>query len=897
MEKSTHLNSFLTLIFSLFFGTLLAQNTEIFNVNKVDRLILPEDFQPKFQSIHPIAQKAMQEGIQPGSFKNVTYEFQKNVAVKKMQDFQAIQSKIVKNGILKNSDEQSLKINSDSIYVSEDSDLVFQSGRIDDEDLVIYKPQFEDVFKDFNLPQQMVPVTLANTSYALEGTEVTDNADETNYSMKMEFKDKEYEFEKEFEQDNKKEIIKFKLKINGDIVYNKPSVDAQYTKNSGYRLIFNADEKADLNIVSDISLDFEVAIPVWEFKIPAGSIGEAKVGVYIVVGVGGTVQILVDIDQDLSIHSGVYGGTKYYFPTSVHTVNEFDSHCDMDYTIELTELKAYGGVDCVANIKVKGYDILKIRARGALEVKFELEDNDKIYGIELGLRVLIDGKVKKIDQKFTILDKYFQIWRKEEKNFGGYTLQVYEADAYRDRVHGMIYQTKDSLPYEGDLTLFVTHKNGGETTYTGKTNTNGIFAMTDISLIYGDKVSVIIPDSQNRSETVDAQIPFTEINLNYADYFTNTVQGVISEKVNTFPETPAATQNNVANPAVSTLKNKIQNKNIQQLKPNINPVLEKLNFKNLIVYNGDIEVFIRKSDFGKGVKNPLLNKEGEKKNNGTKPLIQNKIKTNVPDAISKAEPKNIDKIDFNMVKKITMKPFGGFEIENVDIKPDDMVKVRINIDGFILDSGYILADGLLFSPIVDENLQGNASTTTIKADNSFVSVSARRSDAVPQGSVRFLKGVDYKHAGSGGLITIPTTQKVEFFPEAKKPLVFFDKTMNLNTSSKVAQNMLNTGAWEVSNPYYSLSNLSPEKRGGHLFEYVGMDFEGRWTGYKLYQETCTSCDSSLDKIMNLPQNGIKNSELNSEKIDVPIPEMNDIKVLNTKLIQPKLQQKAQVKGL
>jgi len=877
----------ITMLLSLvFFISGWSQNTG-FQSTQAERLIKTQDFKQKNNTLHPVAQKAIQNGIKPGTFQNVTFTYQKNVAKRPLQSFTTLPQKLNPDGKLQKSDFESLHLSKDSIYVVDHSDLVLQSEWINNDEIQIFKPTFEEVFMDFNLPLQTVPITSANTSYALEGSEVKDESNGTEYKSIMEFKDKEYEFEKEFEQGNKKEIIKFKIKINGSIAYNKPSVEAKYSKNDGYRLVFHADEIADLQVVADIALDFEVQIPVWEFKIPAGDIGEAKVGVYIVLGVGGTVQLVADIDQSLSIHSGVYGNTNYYFPTSVHTTNQFDSHCDLTYDFELTQLKAIGGIDCIANIKVKGYDLLKLRVRGALEVRFELEDSNKVYAIELGLRVLIDGKVKKINTKFTILDKYIEIWRKEEKNFGGYTLAIHEADAYHNRVFGSIYHTKDSVPYKGLLTLIVKHPNKTVHSYQGNTNEEGIFAMTNIDLKKGDMVSVSIADSPNPSESIAASIPFKEIKLLFADYYTNSLQGVISEKVNTFPKTDQ-TQSSSNHQNITQLG--IQNKQIEKLKSQVMFPFHTIDFNTRTVYEGDIEILVKKSP------NTVKQESEKKEKNTTKVSDQIKVNpksTAIPslnNPINDKDLKPLTKIKFNLL------PFGGFEAMNVDLKPGDKVMVRINVDGFVIQSDYIDAEGLVLSPIVDLNLDGNAASRQIKADDSFMILSALHSNQIPQMQIRMLKGIDFRHASSSG-IGIVNQQNVDVFPNAIHPVIYFDKNLANNPQLKTDPSIFHSGSWQVNNPYYNPTNILPDKIGGHLFEYIGMEYESQWIGRKFYQDTCGSCGTHpAYKIDPSDWNQTQTLE-DSEHLEIPIVDMIDIPHLKIKMIQPKMQIKTQLQKL
>lgn len=886
MNRFSFFIGFSTLFFLFVFQISFAQVNPQINPKKIERVVQTQDFKLKPQQIHPLAQEAIQRGVKPGAFRNVTYKYQKNVAVKPFNKLAAIQPKINKKGLIKKADTEQLQLSNDSIYLAQNADLVLQTGQVDDNNMLVYKPKFEEVFKDFQLPHQIVPVTLANTSYAIEGATLSDEQNGSDYRVNMTFDNKEYTFEKEFKQgksgkeNTTKEKVKISFVVNGSLSYNKPELEAEYGKKSGYRLIFHADEIADLTIEGDLEVDCEMSIPVWEFKIPAADIGEAKIGVFLVIGAGGKIHFDVVVDQSISIHSGVRGGTFYYVPTSVKTVHEFDSHCNIDYDLEHTEIKVWSGVECVAQVKVKGYDILKLRARGTVQLTFDLEGDNKNYDIEAGLNLLIDGKVKKIDKKFTILDKYFKIWEKREKNFGGYTLQMRGADAYNDRVHGVIYKTQDSTAYQGPILLTVKHSNNSKTSYEGEVAKDGVFAMTDIALKKGDKVYVSIPDSPNPSPSIEASIPFTEIKLYYADYFTNSIKGSINDEVNTFPmdriQKPAQATGNVPQ---GVIQNPVVNQNINKIKPALNPVIEKLNFRDLITYEGDIKVDV--IPLPKAELLPIVPGIDLQE-----PKSKHKIKNN-SNHIQKFEkniPSTIIQNKKPQMKEVKNLPFGGFVVNNLDIKPYDKVQVSINIDGFELQSNIVMADGLIFTPMIDENFTGNAASRIFEADNTHAHISALRSDDIPVGEVRMFKGIDLKHARTPNALPLKQTKKHELFPQSVKPVTFYDITQAIGKTDTAKTDGLYIGPWAIDNPYYSPTNILPHQVGGHFMEYMGMNYEGYWIGYKNYQETCTSCGQDVTYLIHSPDLLQESLPQNQNQMDIQIPDDVDMVKPNIKLM-------------
>jgi hypothetical protein len=141
----------------------------------------------------------------------------------------------------------------------------------------------------------------------------------------------------------------------------------------------------------------------------------------------------------------------------------------------------------------------------------------------------------------------------------------------------------------------------------------------------------------------------------------------------------------------------IQNTQLEQLKKQFTLPIKNFDFANRTVYEGDIEIVVRKSA-------NTFNKEPEKQEKNKSKIadqLKGKQKIVVNPSVNKSA---IDK-DLKPLTKVKFKllPFGGFEAMNVDLKPGDQVMVRINVDGFILQSDYMDAQGLILSPIIDVN--------------------------------------------------------------------------------------------------------------------------------------------------------------------------------------------------
>lgn len=828
-----------------------AQNKNVTGNLKV-QLISPKIFKAQSHKIHPVALKAIKKGTKPGKFKNVKVEYQPNVVFLQPRIKKQLENKMGALPILPIKDLKNTNINPGKIYIDPKSDLVFEPVKVGKDTVALTQPPIEKVFKDIKIPLQRVNLNVANTSYTLEGTTVEEETDNSEYTMRLQFNDTLYHFEKEIKTKNSKTKINFDIHLDGFIGLTQPYIEASYSKNDGYRMVFNAKEKLDIKVLSDLKLDSEFSFPIWGYTIPVEDFGSCEIGIFMVVEANGEVHLEAGLMQGLQVKAGVEGDTYFYYPQSIKPVMDFQKSFDVNYKVS-GKIKAFAGVDVKADLKYKSYDILQLRTRGGVEFKAEIKENDITnFDAEVGAKFLIDGKLKlkTYKKKFELYSKYYLIWKKQEKNTAGYIFTINDADAYFDRVWGTVYtrQNSDTIPFEGNIKLKVLHPNGQSTLYAGKTNKEGVFAMTNIDLKKGDKVMIKTNNSPSWSDAFEAQIPFKEIHLSYADYYTNTVFGSVSGQINYFPQTTqnqqVQHQNHSVGLDVNPIKNIEVNKNL--FVPKIK--ISKQMFEQAITYKGNVEIISEPlaKTIDKKIISPAIN-----------------IQTNNSNKKNKKRDKKFFKVDKKIPKlnitetqsrKVTNLPFGMFKVTNIDIKPGEKVKAKINIDGFVLESDFIVSDGLIFTPSIDVNKQGGILSPTIKADDSYVVINAFRNKKSPVGKVHLIKGIDMKHTSPhrdfpNQKIDIP---KLREFKQAVHPLVFYNKTVGLKPmSGKPGFSIAHTGAWQVKNIYYDrkyLFSLTPID--GHRFEYIGYTYDGKWVGYKYYQKTCKMEKSKWLKATN-----------------------------------------------
>lgn len=792
-------------------------------ITQSDGIITVKEFQhSKLNKLptNPVAIKAIQKGEKRGEFKNVTYTL--SPKVKQLTQIEKNQLNISEDGILKvNKSANKFVPSPDFIYIDEQSDLVFKTTEAIENQALMFRPKMHEVFENIEIPEQEVEMTLANTTEVANGAVITSTGDENNYAVNMKFDSITYT------------IDSLKVTLIGEVTLTQPRVEGRYSKNNGYNLVFKTSERVDLRVRSAVKFSKEKKILLWGTEIPVKKIGKCELGVYAVISIEGEVTLVVDVHQGVDVALGAKGGTFYYIPTSIHNASSFDQFCEVDYELK-AKMKAFAGVQCSAKLKFKSYDVLDVYVKGGMEGT--VESDAKTLTADVGVRFKAGGKI--VSKSFTIVDKYFSLWKLQKPDMNGYKMDLYEVCAFGDYVAGKIQKTEDGenfSPHKGNLKIMVKHTNGTQNEFDGISGDDGIFIAKNIPLKKGDKVAIKLPNVSNLSSFMDATIPFKEIKLNAVDYFTGAAYGNISASKSDWYKLATQTQASQNQSSASqAIKNTLANKNIQQtaniVKLSNNEFIKRISdFKNnILAYNGEVK-FI------------------------TQNTTNLALTGNSTSDKSKKTTSSVEKPKEN--KGFTNNQMGFFEIKNLEFNPNQKIKAQINVEGFTVESDWIETDGLLVSEIESEGIHVSKElkSETISSNNSFVVISAVRGDKTPTGNVSLLSGINVSHA------SITNSQVVSEFPEAKKAIVFIQKTVTLSPLAEhegaaIAQ----TGNWSSTINYMNAGDiLLPSKNGKHPFEKVVYVFKENDLGHQYLIDECHSCNTpenvvtTMDNLQNL----------------------------------------------
>lgn len=755
---------------------LQGQQVKINDLSKFDGIVTASEFNT-VKRVHPVAQRAIDNREVAGEFKNVTYKLAPNVRVLSVE--QKSRLKMSADGILDRSLMGGFNPDPSLIYLDMDGEFAFQAQPLDEKSLMVLRPKMSSVFEDLNIPPQEVALTLANTAVTDPAVQTSSSKSQEDYLINFVFKD----YKIVLDSLGKSGCF---ITLNGNISLTNPKIEASYTKNNGYRILFKAGEVLNLKADMNIKIKNEQKMLLWGGYAQIPELGKCEIAIYLALTFEGNITLKVEMSHAFDLQLGVKGSTFWYAPTSFKNISDYSLFNEMSADLVL-DAKAFAGVMCNANMRIFGLKLLDINFTAGLEATGKIEDNK--ISAEMGLRALSEWKL--LHLKKTMFNKYILMLRYEKPNFAGYDITIHEACAFGDFVAGEVRKSLggDTIPYTGPLTLLVKQSPSSQPgIYSAQTDKDGIFLAKNIPLKKGSTVSVRLPGVANASPESEATIPFSEIQLYHADYYAGIAGGSVSGgkskwyKLATAHNTSAGAAQNSAAAGLYGGAAKFQHTSALSRSERMKRISEFM--ADILEYRGPVELVSQ---------------------SGSRPLS-------------------------GVINSLN----GSYEVRNLNFIPGDLVKARINVEGFIVESDWVETDGLVVSDIETEGLQfsGTHSSTTASALSSFVLVSPLRGETNPQGSLRLIKGMNYSDP-----LPVAERTAVDAFPDARNAVVYFDKTVNLvqlegNPSVSVAR----SGTWSKS---YSLPAVSASVfKCDRPFEVVSYLFKNREVGYSFFMEPC-----------------------------------------------------------
>lgn len=471
-----------------------------------------------------ISIRAMESGIKPAFFKNVNIKFKQ-----KINWLTDDQSRIIKENTVNGKIREDLlpEIQPNEIYVDHHSLLAIKFIQEESGYLTIMEAD-EDVVEDISIPEQKLFLNDANIIKLTPGIRATTMKKKSNSLEGTGFTFYFDEQQKLPGYDEEGKLVE--VALQGYLIIDAPSIEVKYSKNSGYRFVFYADQEAKVNVKLHAELKKDIKIPLYEYSIPAEGC-KVAIGFYLVLGVDGSISLSYGLTQTASVKAGFHGGTSYFIPTSFKTVKDLDFKLKADNFSLSADIKGEGSIlaEVIFEVLNKGKVVFDNKIGLLVDVKSSVQGDVGDYlSIKGDGFVKITGKikVKSFDKSKDLYEYKYPLFSYVKERGSSYDISVYEACAYSDVIKGQIMQGVSSYGNKS-ITIKITKASGGEKFVDVTTDKNGNFSAS-YDLKKGDYVSVKIPGTNKFSSPKEASFPYSNVYIEDANYLQNSIKGYIS---------------------------------------------------------------------------------------------------------------------------------------------------------------------------------------------------------------------------------------------------------------------------------------------------------------------------------------------------------------------------------
>lgn len=373
----------------------------------------------------PLQSKAETSSV-PTTLKGVTYKFNDNVKFLNIADMVRFGDNVKIPGV---------SLSAGDVVVDKRNQTSLKVLKVNsDGTLVTIKPTMLDLFKEFNIPRQVIEPTAANiTEYAVKGISVEEytsklkgqqsdgssgqklmsgNLPDLMDEIKAKFQARgtkiyEYSGEYEFSPFAFKSQDTVKLSLDGALGVS-PGVVAEYSLFDGYEFGFvDAAQFIELNMMFDVKINEEMYLPVFAVTIPIEGLGGIKLGVYLVVDVKGDITLTVKAEEGIIANASVYGGTSFGVPTSFHVNSGLEKYygaeCD-----PMGVIKAGLYITPLVNLEILDVDVFGAQVRLGFYGYAEVSEETMNYGVDFVVHafvVILDERTDLINVHVPIIER------------------------------------------------------------------------------------------------------------------------------------------------------------------------------------------------------------------------------------------------------------------------------------------------------------------------------------------------------------------------------------------------------------------------------------------------------------------------------------------------------------
>ena len=421
----------------------------------------------------------------------------------------------------------------------------------------VAQPEFDEVLKSFELQEETLALTRGNISGFAPHVEAS-LADASGYRLLSDVDDFRYlpddplialRFNDTLLNANLGDGQSVSVTVSGQIGIGSIGLTGKYSGFGGYKIAMTVDQETDLSVVLNTDVASEVRIPLFGISVPFG-IGEVTGGVFAIIGLDGTLLLEIESQTYTATTMGVSGGTAFYVPTSARPVFDQELKADGDCSLS-GNINGYIKVGPMVKMDLFGFDL--VGGGAFLGAGVQVATTGHFLDIEL--RGIFNVYVSLGGKTLNLANYQPVILTRKQADTAGYRIKIMEAFVKPGRVGGIIEQQMDGgaasdyyapapgVPYRilvvPDGTAFNPDDPGSidqasirkypESGY-ATTNGEGEFIQKDDAILFhGDRAYLEFQafGQSYYSDPVSAVLPFEDVTITWADYFSEYVTGTV----------------------------------------------------------------------------------------------------------------------------------------------------------------------------------------------------------------------------------------------------------------------------------------------------------------------------------------------------------------------------------
>ncbi|UPK42511.1 discoidin domain-containing protein [Paenibacillus pabuli] len=204
------------------------------------------------------------------------------------------------------------------------------------------------------------------------------------------------------------------VEAGGKLTLITPKVTGKYGFWGNYDLKFTAGEKANIYIKGDAKFKKEVKVPILGFNINAGSLGAVSVGVFLVIGVDGSVTFEFQVDQGYTVTAGVKGKTRVFIPVKIQPYSSVDKYLTVTHKIE-GQITAWAGAKAEVGLTIAGKKILEVSVFAGIEGTGKWTSSTDVPStMSLTIDALVKGEGAVFNKSFKLFELRWNLVKLEK---------------------------------------------------------------------------------------------------------------------------------------------------------------------------------------------------------------------------------------------------------------------------------------------------------------------------------------------------------------------------------------------------------------------------------------------------------------------------------------------------